>query len=76
MLQQERIANGRTLLASHHKAALNAEEIWVLALHEQAAGIIMKVLQPALQLPFAQKQFVVKAAGKKQAMLAVIAGGR
>ena len=71
-LQQEAVADGRALLAAYHEAALHAEELGVLALQEEAAGIVAEVVQPSLQLPLAQEELVVEATGKEQAVGAVV----
>lgn len=71
-LKQESVADGRELLTADDKATLHAEEVGVLAFHQQAARVVGEVAEPGVELAFAQEQAVVVAAGKKQAVVAVV----
>ena len=44
----------------------------MLALHEEAAGVVPQVVEPSLQLSLPQQQLVVEASGKEQAVGAVL----
>lgn len=64
-LEEEAVADGGELLPCHHEAALHAEEVGMLALHQEAAGVFAEVVEPSLQLTLAQKQLVVEARGEE-----------
>ena len=71
-LKQEAVADGRELMVAYHQVALYPEEVGVFALHQQAARVVGELAEPRVELAFAQEQAVVIAAGKEQAVVAVV----
>ena len=71
-LEQEAVTDGGKLHIANRQPPLHAEEVGALALHQEAAGIILQVVEPSLQLPLPQQQLVVEATGKEQAVGAVL----
>lgn len=50
----------------------------MLTLHEQAARVVLKIVEPSLELSLAQEELVVVAGSEEEAVVAVgvLAGGR
>ena len=71
-LQKEAVADGRERLSANHKASLYAEEVRVLALHQQAPWIVGEVAEPCVELSFAQQQLIVIATGEEETVAAVV----
>ena len=53
-VEEEAVANGGELLLAYHQTALHAEQVGVLPLHQQPAGVVAQVVKPTLQLPLSQ----------------------
>ena len=65
-VEQEAVADGGKGLACDGEASLHAEEVGMLALHEEAAWVVAEVVEPALELPLAQEELVVEARGEEE----------
>ena len=69
--QQEAVADAAVGVLAYLQAEEGTEPLGVLALHEEAAGVVAQVVEPALELAVAQQQLVVEAAGEEEAAVAV-----
>lgn len=71
-VEQEAVADGREGHSGGLDVALDTEQVGVLMFHQQAAGVVIEVMNPGFQLAFTQQQFVVIATGKQHAAGAVL----
>lgn len=74
--QQEHITEGAIAHAVNLDTKGALKQPRVFAAHQQSARVIVEVMQPVFQLSSAQQQFIIKAAGKEQAMRAVFLRAR
>jgi hypothetical protein len=72
---QEQVAKGGEGGACQADVAAHTEEVRVLALHQQAAGIVGEIAEPCVELAAAQEELVAVVGGEKQAMVAVVGFG-
>lgn len=70
--EQGEVADGRAHAAADIDIEAHAEEVGAGALQQEAAGVVGEIVQPALQLALAQEQLVIEAAGKEEAVGAVL----
>ena len=70
-LEQETVSDGGERKGTDSQSSLYMEEVGVLALHQQAAGVVCKIVIPPLQLAGLHQQFVVVTALEEEAVLAV-----
>ena len=52
VLKEETVADGGTVKTANAHTEVNTEQLWMLSSKKQTAGVVGKILLPALQFPF------------------------